>query len=169
MENNSIKKKRHLGVIWIIIAIVVVVVLSHPLSQIISRQIAFKCADSTKEYCDTHFFINIGVVYVMKYSNKNDIPIPQDLKQVAPSRGYVVYSGTQLTNSASVFSTYPTGAIWFFRSNGSLFARCDYNDHKNSFSKLEEYVNAYNEFDFLYDETLMKSNRWYRAVQNYYG
>lgn len=164
MENNSIKKKRHLGVIWIIIAIVVVVVLSHPLSQIISRQIAFKCADSTKEYCDTHFFINIGVVYVMKYSNKNDIPILQDLKQVAPSRGYVVYSGAELTKNMS-----PTGAIWFFRSNGSLFARCDYNDYKNSFSKLEEYVNAYNEFDFLYDETLMKSNRWYRAVQNYYG
>lgn len=157
MENNSIKKKRHLGVIWIIIAIVVVVVLSHPLSQIISRQIAFKCADSTKEYCDTHFFINTGLVYVMKYSNKNDIPILQDLKQVAPSRGYVVYSGAELTKNMS-----PTGAIWFFKTNGSLSARCDYNDYRSSFSDIEEYNYG---SDFLSKKALMKSNHWYMAIQ----
>ena len=95
MENNSIKKKRRFLAMWITIAIVIV--LSYPLSQMISTQIAFKCVNLTKEYCDTHFFINTGLVYVMKYSNKNDIPILQDLKQVAPSRGYVVYSGAELT------------------------------------------------------------------------
>ena len=155
MENNSIKKKRRFLVMWITIAIVIV--LSYPLSQMISTQIAFKCVNLTKEYCDTHFFINTGLVYVMKYSNKNDIPILQDLKQVAPSRGYVVYSGAELTKNMS-----PTGAIWFFKTNGSLSARCDYNDYRSSFSDIEEYNYG---SDFLSEKALMKSNHWYMAIQ----
>lgn len=160
MENNSIKKKRRFLAMWITIAIVIV--LSYPLSQMISTQIAFKCVNSTKEYCDTHFFIHSGSVFIMKYSSKNDIPIPQDLKQVAPSRGYVVYSGAELTNSASFFNTSPTGAIWFFKTNGSLSARCDYNDYESSFSDIEEYNYG---SDFLSKNTLMKSNHWYMAIQ----
>ena len=155
MENNSIKKKRRFLAMWISIAIVIV--LSYPLSQMISTQIAFKCVNLTKEYCDTHFFINTGLVYVMKYSNKNDIPILQDLKQVAPSRGYVVYSGAELTKNMS-----PTGAIWFFKTNGSLYARCDYNDYRSSFSDIEEYNYG---SDFLSEKALMKSNHWYMAIQ----